>query len=383
MNTTVSPDNVFAYADGRIAQAADALWPDGPVVVGPHIPSVTGYVRRVEAAGRPLFAKVSLLGVSLASVLRGTHGDWAEVRAKQAAYLSSPGTLLEREAAQYGALVGAGLGTATVAGLAGGVLFTEPVSGVTLGEVLAKGPHRTFDVLAGVAEELGALQKPAVAALVEGAAIRERSVHGTFARKFNGISGDTYVSLTGPSAPVLGAVVARLRKMRLSGTYGIGIVYGDLKPEHVVFPDGPERRPTFIDPGLALGHPASDVAKLVSRMVLGLIVQPPAGPGATAVLQGIGQFTDLATCRLTPAERAAWLRQLVVLWLMDTVNIFTTYLTAPTGLPLPESARTLIAQAPAVCTLLDRVSALLAAVSMDGRTVWRLALDHAATAAGR
>ncbi|MGT2531594.1 hypothetical protein ACU4GG_34500 [Streptomyces nojiriensis] len=191
------------------------------------------------------------------------------------------------------------------------------------------------------------------------------------------------MSLTGPSAPVLGAVVARLRKMRLSGTYSSGIVYGDLKPEHVVFPDGPERRPTFIDPGLALGHPASDVAKLVSRMVLGLIVQPPAGPGATAVLQGIGQFTDLATYRLTPAERAAWLRQLVVLWLMDTVNIFTTYLTAPTGLPLPESARTLIAQAPVVCTLLDRVSALLAAVSMDGRTVWRLALDHAATAAGR
>lgn len=166
MNTTVSPDNVFAYADERIAQAAAALWPDGPVVVGPHIPSVTGYVRRVEAAGRPLFAKVSLLGVSLASVLRGTHGDWAEVRAKQAAYLSSPGALLEREAAQYGALAGAGLGTATVAGLAGGVLFTEPVDGVTLGEILAKDPHRTFDVLAGVAEELGALQKPAVAALV-------------------------------------------------------------------------------------------------------------------------------------------------------------------------------------------------------------------------
>lgn len=254
---------------------------------------------------------------------------------------------------------------------------------MTLSEILAKDPHRTFDVLAGVAEELGALQKPAVAALVEGATIRERSVQGTFARKFNGISGDTYVSLTGPSAPVLGAVVARLRKMRLSGSYGSGIVYGDLKPEHVVFPDGPERRPTFIDPGLAMGHPASDVAKLVSRTVLGLIVQPPAGPGATAVLQGIGQFTDLATYRLTPAERAAWLRQLVVLWLMDTVNIFTTYLTAPTGLPLPESARTLIAQAPAVCTLLDRVSALLAAVSMDGRTVWRLALDHAATAAGR
>ncbi|GAA2710339.1 hypothetical protein GCM10010315_10020 [Streptomyces luteosporeus] len=58
---------------------------------------MTAYVRRLSVDGRPLYAKVSLLGMSLVSVLRGTAGNWAQVRAAQAAYQGSPGTLLERE----------------------------------------------------------------------------------------------------------------------------------------------------------------------------------------------------------------------------------------------------------------------------------------------
>ena len=147
-------------------------------------------------------------------------------------------------------------------------------------------------------------------------------------------------------------------------------------------PDGPGGRPVFLDPGLSLTHPCADTAKLVSRMILGLITQPPPAAQAAATLTGIGAFADTATGGLGPEARAAWLRHLVVLWLMDTTNILTTYLTAPPGLPLPARATAAVGRAGPVCTLLDRASAALAA-GTDPRAAWRLALSDAATAARR
>ncbi|WP_053161113.1 hypothetical protein [Streptomyces caatingaensis] len=97
--------------------------------LGQHTPSVTAYVRRLTVDGRPLYAKVSLLGMSLVSVLRGTAGDWAQVRAAQAAYQGSPGALLEREARGLAIVQEAGARACRVAGHQDGVLFTEPVAG--------------------------------------------------------------------------------------------------------------------------------------------------------------------------------------------------------------------------------------------------------------
>ncbi|WHM36886.1 phosphotransferase [Streptomyces sp. BPTC-684] len=375
------PENVFAYVSGRIEQAAHSLWPGATVGLGPHVPSVTGYVRRLDVDDRPMFAKVSLLGSSLVSVLRGTLGDWAAVKAKQDAYSATPGGLLERETIQYGILHTARLRAPRIAGYAGGVLFTEPVVGPTLADLIAKDPYRTAELLTTVTGELGALHRADVTALVTAAAIPERSVHATFARKFNGISGHAYLTLTGNHAPVLAEVVARLRKVRLTGAPA-AVVYGDLKPEHIVFPDGSDGRPAFLDPGMSLGHPESDLGKLVSRLVLGLLAAPHQGAGTAAVLGGIGQFADAAGQSMERETRAAWLRQLVVLWLMDTANILTTYLTAPAGLPLPEQARQVIDRAGAVSAMLDRASAALEERA-DGPAVWRLALGHAGTAAGR
>ncbi|MFF5273744.1 hypothetical protein [Streptomyces sp. NPDC000133] len=83
------------------------------------------------------------------------------------------------------------------------------------------------------------------------------------------------------------------------------------------------------------------------------------------------------------ATGGLYLRRLLVTWLMDTTNITTTtYLSAPATLPLPEHAGALVERVDAVCTLLDRASALLMA-DAEATASWRLALSQAAKAATR
>ncbi|MFF7098268.1 hypothetical protein ACFY9A_38720 [Streptomyces rubradiris] len=112
-----------------------------------------------------------------------------------------------------------------------------------------------------------------------------------------------------------------------------------------------------------------------------MIAAPPPD-GAAAALDGIAAFVQE---QLRPMRRATcglYLRRLLVTWLMDTVNITTTYLSAPAGLPMPEHAGAVIERIEAVCTLLDRVSALLMA-DAEPAASWRLALAQAAKAATR
>ncbi|MGW6202198.1 hypothetical protein ACWF9B_00875 [Streptomyces sp. NPDC055089] len=100
----------------------------------------------------------------------------------------------------------------------------------------------------------------------------------------------------------------------------------------------------------------ADAAKLVSRTVLSLIAAPPA-EGATAVLDGVDAFVQELLRPMNRAMGGLYLRKLLVTWLMDSVNIITTYLSAPAGLPLPAHAGAVVERGEAVCTLLDRVSA--------------------------
>ncbi|MEV0446121.1 phosphotransferase [Streptomyces spectabilis] len=375
----ITAADLFRYADDQIQKAAQKQWPHAEIRLGQHTPSVTGYVRSLSCDGKILYAKYSFLGLSLVSVLRGTCGSFDVVRAAQAAYVSSPGSLLEREAEQLRLMTVAALRAPQVAGHAGGVLFTRPLEGPTLGELIVKEPHRTEELCGRALRVLGD-GLAAITARAQRFEIGERGIPATFTRKFNGVSGRTYLGLSGDHAPVLAAVVDRLRKLGLATATGPrALVYGDLKPEHVIYPDGPDCAPGFLDPGMANGRVQADVAKLISRTFLNLIAEPLPAVNPTPVADGLGALVEHRIWHLTNDERPVWLRELVLLWLMDTTNILSTYLTCPLTLPLPELAGALTQRAEAVCGLLDTVSALLA--EDRSAPVWPSALAEAVQAA--
>ncbi|MFE5923597.1 phosphotransferase [Streptomyces sp. NPDC056468] len=304
----------------------------------------------------------------------------------------SPPMLLAREAAQLRALDAAGIRVGRCVGYRSGVLFTEAVAGPSLLDLITKDPGRTADLMSGALRGLAALQSPTVAAVADTTPIAERGIDTTFRRKFNGISGRAYVTRLGVdrlderarrgAVAVLGVVVSRLLKLRLLPAPGPGlVVYGDLKPEHVLFPDGPDEQSVYIDPGLSRGGDHLDAAKLASRALLAVIATPQ-HDGAVLVAEGIDAFVHRQARHIKRAERGMWLRRLMVTWLMDSVNILSTYLAAPSALPLPEHALAVVDSTPAVCTVLDSVSATLAA-GTEPEVAWRLALACVTRAAIR
>ncbi|MET9818366.1 hypothetical protein [Streptomyces sp. NPDC006355] len=385
--------DVFTYAAAQIHQAAAAEWPGAPVTLERHVPSITGYVHQTRVGDRLLYGKVSILGVSLVSLLRGACGGWPTVLQAQEDYLTRPDGLVPREAAQLGLLAGLdGPQVCRVAAARGGVLFTEPVPGPCLTDLLLKEPARTADLLTDVYAELRPLHRPGGARLLdEGAVIGERGVAGTFLRKFNGISGRTYVDRLGEErcAPevreevvtLMRRSVNRLRKLRamLPAAAGTTLVYGDLKPEHVKYPDGPGKRPVLLDPGLMRMSPAADLAKLVSRIVLSLCAHQPGEATARQVMEGVAAFAPRAV-QLSRRERPLWLCNVVTLWLMDTVNILSSYLSAPAALPLPGPGLALVARAVPVASFIATVSAD-AGRKADPAGVWDRALEHAVAVA--
>lgn len=378
-----TPELVADYAAEHIAAAAHELWPTSAVQLGPVIPSVTSHVQQLTVDGGALYAKTELLGMSLVSVVRGRGGDWPTAKAAQRAYLARPGTLLEREANQLRVLATAGLRVPRVLGYRPGVLFTEYVRGATLAELVAARPGRTAGLLYLVRQELApVLRGRDVVALVDRAPIIERSVPGTFLRKFNDVSGAAYLGRS-PDGNLLREIVLRLRRANASAAFSLTrpVVFGDLKPEHVLFPtDG--GRPTFIDPGLMRNPPCADLAKLLSRLFLDLVARQPGVDTVRVVLDEVALYADAAAAHLSVSDKSALLRQLVTLWLMDTTNILTTYLSHPTGLPMTRNGAAVVARAGAVCWMLDLCTSALVPLR-SGRDLWRLCLAHVAQAAIR
>ncbi|MGW4821723.1 phosphotransferase [Streptomyces sp. NPDC004227] len=386
---------VFAFAQDEIRSAVAELWPGAQVELSSHIPSVTGYVHRIRVGGRELYAKHSFLGMSLVSILRGVAGDWAEVQRAQAVYIQRPDALLVREAAQLRLLADLGKPrVCQVAGLARGVLFTAPVPGPTLAALLLRDPASTSELFERVFADLHRLHRSrTVQRLAPAGAISERSVAATFQRKFNGISGQTYLSRLGAErcaeadraevAALLRAVVARLHRMRptaLAPGQAV-LTYGDLKPEHLVFPDGTEGRPALIDPGLLRARASVDAAKLTSRTVLLLACARPAAESVEQIVEGLEAFAEQRMRPMAPKAARSWLRELLIVWLMDTVNILTTFLSAPSTLPLPPRGRPLVERAVVVCTMADRISTALGG-SLDAHRVWDTALGEIKAVAG-
>ncbi|MBD0737054.1 hypothetical protein [Streptomyces sp. CBMA29] len=369
-STSVNAVLLRTASEQAIARAAEDLWPDRHVVLGPPCPSVTSYVCRVTVDQEEVIAKYSWLGLSLVSILRGAGGSWDKVQAAQAAYVQSTELLTTREAQNLAFLRKLGrLRVCDTAGVHGGVLFTRPAPGVALADVLAARPGETGAFLTSVLVAVGELHSTAGATcLREVAPIRERAIEGVFRRKFNGLSATAYLRALGrdsglPEAKRLEVIelvqTAVGRLLRLADAISSRrdtMVFGDLKPEHV-FLDG--HRLTFIDPAVqSSAGPQPDVAKLAGRSLL-LALGHPQRDAGRQIVHGAASALTRHVAGLPASGRAAYLREVMVLWLMDTVNILTTCLSSPPGLPLAPHQAALVVQARTVAGLVGRVSALL------------------------
>lgn len=378
---------ISAFADQEIEAAATELFPHALIELGEQVPSVTDYVRRIRVDGCPLYAKYAFLGVSLVSLLRGVRGPWPAVHREQQGYVQRPDGLAQREAAQLQLLQEGHLRTCRVTGLRRGVLFTQPVAGRSLAHLLLTQPQETAELLAATCTALADLHHPAtLGRLAPGEVIGERSIVDTFSRKFNGISGGVYLATLGAErcapeaceeiADTLPRVAARLRKLRSTVLFPAPqrvLIYGDLKPEHVFFPEG--GAPVFIDPGLMPAAPLMDIAKLIGRTGLLLAATRPGPRVSKQVVPGIEDFISQLTCGMPAATRRAWLRKLLVLWVMDSVNILSTYLSAPGVLPLPAQAEAITDRAVELCRMLDEISSGLT-TGNNARTTWENTLDR-------
>lgn len=83
--------------------------------------------------------------------------------------------------------------------------------------------------------------------------------------------------------------------------------------------------------------------------------------------------------KLPEHEQPQLLRELLVLWLMDTVSILSTCLSAPPNLPLTRQQLLLVGQARTVSGLVERVSALLVGSLSGGRLLDRVVTTVEAT----
>lgn len=247
--------------------------------------------------------------------------------------------------------------------------LTRIAAGTSLADELAARPWETGALLDAVLLALGDLHGPAGAECLRGAApIGERSVVGVFHRKFNGLSTRAYLGALGRDSglpeyerqEVIELVQSAVwRLLRMSGAISSRrdtVVFGDLKPEHF-FLDG--ARLNFIDPAVQwAAGPQPDVAKLTGRALL-LAVGHPEPQAGRQIVHGVASTLARHVASLPEQKRAARLREVLVLWLMDTVSILSTCLSAPPGLPLAPHQQSLVARARTVAGVVDRVSALL------------------------
>ncbi|MEV4106299.1 hypothetical protein [Nonomuraea sp. NPDC049695] len=152
--------DLVSCAAGQVEDAAATLWPGEPFLVHCQVPTITGYVQRIQVGDRHLYAKLSILGVSLVSLLRGLYGRLEDVAREQRVYAVRTDNLPRREACQLA--FPAELGRPRVcelAGVHGAALFTAPASGPSMADVLAAAPERTADLLGEVMQELGQVDR--------------------------------------------------------------------------------------------------------------------------------------------------------------------------------------------------------------------------------
>lgn len=355
-----------------ITRAAENLWPGEPSALGPQYPGAASYVCRVTVGDEELVAKYSWLGLPLISILRGTAGTWGEVQDAQSAYVRSTELLTAGEARGLEFLRGLDRPrVCDTVGLHDGVLFTRPVDGIPVADALADRPWETRDLLDATLASVAELHSPAtVTRLRQAETPRERSIVGDFQKTFRSPHADRYLRALGQDsglpeherqevADLVQTAVRRLLRMTTSVSSRKRIaVYGDLKPEHVYI-DGP--RLTFIDPAVQWAPgPHLDIVRLTGRALL-IALGHPEVRARHQIVQGVAAVLaqHVAAVPERERDRMAHLREVLILWLMDTLIVLSTLLSAPRGFPLTPRGQALVARARAVVGVVDRASALL------------------------
>jgi hypothetical protein len=390
MDVAIAPGRVLAHARTAVETVATRLWAGESVHVGSQLPSVTNYVTLLQVGGRSFVAKYSLLGTSLVSVVRGLHGTWPEVQSNQQSYLAGTRAQLTQErdqlrvlatVARHGAVP---LRVPEVIAYDAGVLITVAVASPSLSTELLRGGQQPGELLSRVADTARHLQRafgterpPLRATLISSP---HSSIAGTYARKFlsprhardyltalgRGWVGPTDRREIQESLTKLRSVLSPLLRPTASPV----VIYGDLKPEHVLLE--PAGSQIWIDPGLQRADPAAELAKLVSRTALLLVITQPPGDRISAILDALDQLlSEFLRCH-TRAETHT-MRRVLALWLADWSNYLATGLSLPPQVPLPLP--------PMLRAAADRARALLL-VATDVAThliinpaqAWRVAL---------
>lgn len=238
-----------------------------------------------------------------------------------------------------------------------------------MADALADRPLETRDLLDAVLASLAALHSPATVTRLRRAEMpRERSIVDDFQKTFRGPHADRYLRVLGQDSglpeherqevvDLVRTAVRRLLRMATSVLSRKRVaVYGDLKPEHVYI-DGP--RLTFIDPAVQWAPgPHLDIVRLTGRALL-IALGHPEVRARHQIVQGSAAVLAQHVAAVPERDRMAHLREVLILWLMDTVFVLSALLSAPPGFPLTPRGQALVARARAVAGVVDRASALL------------------------
>lgn len=155
--------------------------------------------------------------------------------------------------------------------------------------------------------------------------------------------------------------MAALRAARETGDATLTtVVYGDLTPEHVLYPGKRGTEPDLLAPALTRDTPLSDPARLLSRCILVMLASQPGRAAAEQAAQGFADFAQQQAGRF-PGMRDQALRALLRLCAMNTANIMSTYLAAPADLPLPEHADVLRKKPTAMLGIAHQVAGAVSA----------------------
>jgi hypothetical protein len=375
---------VFEYATEQVEADAGKLWPGAPVRFGEHVPSITNFVQRIVVGERRLYAKYSVLGEPLVSVLRGMHGAWDRVLARQREYVRRPNNLLLRQANQlyrFGEL-----NLLPMSGFAGyrhGVLFTDPImAGTALDELLLPEAHRTTTLLRRIWAPLTGVHTASVHGWTM---LVERSITGTFNRTFPATVQRTAVPLGQLRRDVdpevvtgLNFVVRHLRELKMKPP-ATALVFGQLEPEHVVLTGAD---PLYLNPGVHVGPPVSDLAKLMSRLLLMVICRASTNDIRRDIMGGLTALLDEGKSWIRTEESAAWMGHLFGLLARDAASAVATYLSAPSRFPLPISAVAVVDHADVVVWVVEHLVTWLVQRVAPTELWERLTADVVETAVG-